>query len=74
MDHCNLKAFGETSEVRDIVRYQRIGPSIDGCLENHLVIRIASKRPPLKMEFCRLDQCSHLRQEFVDGFERQSVS
>jgi len=74
MHHRNLKAFGEASEIRDIVRYQRVGPSIDRCLENHLVIRIASKWPPLKMEFYRLDQCSQFREEFIDGFHRQPVS
>jgi hypothetical protein len=36
--------------------HERIRPAIDRGLEHHLVIRVPGLRPPLKMNFDRLDQ------------------
>lgn len=45
-----------TGKVCDVVSHKRIRPAIDRGLEHHLIIRVPGLRPPLKMNFNRLDQ------------------
>src|SRR6266699_4313521 len=62
----DAKAFSRNGKIRNVVRHQGIGVTVDGSFEHHLVARIAHLRPPSEVQLDRFNQGREFCKQIID--------